>query len=211
MADLKIKRRVLSGASTNCFYVFREGASDIVVIDPGDMGATVWDDVKSLGFNSVAAILLTHGHADHTGGALELQKLSGAKIYALDSEREVLTDPRKNVSGWFGQTYGFEADEYVKDGQELSFDGITFQVIATPGHTIGGCCFYSKEDNVCFCGDTIFYGSVGRTDLPTGSMSTLVHSIQDKLLVLPEITKLYPGHGERTTVSYEAQNNPFIQ
>lgn len=210
MNDLKIKRRVLSGASTNCFYVFREGADEIVVIDPGDQGDTVWEDVKSLGFNKIAAILLTHGHGDHTGGVQRLKALSGAPVYAHEAEAEVLKDPRKNVTGWFGQTYGWDADTYLRDGDVLELAGVSFKVIYTPGHTIGGCCFYSEADGVCFCGDTIFNGSVGRTDLPTGSMSQLVNSIREKLLTLPGETKLYTGHGEKTTVEYELQYNPFL-
>ena len=102
MAEIKIKRRVLSGAQTNCYYVFKEGADEIIVIDPGDAGDIVYNDVKSLGFTKVAGILLTHGHGDHTGGALELKQLSGAKIYAHADEAEILKDPQKNLSGWFG-------------------------------------------------------------------------------------------------------------
>ena len=109
MADLKVKRRVLSACQTNCYYVYREGADEIVVIDPGDNGEVVYDDVKSLGFEKIAGILLTHGHGDHTGGALKLKELSGAKIYAHEDEAEILKDPEKNLSGWFGKAYGFEA------------------------------------------------------------------------------------------------------
>lgn len=210
MADIKIKRRVLSSCQTNCFYVFREGADEIVIIDPGDRGDIVFEDIKGLGFSKVAGILLTHGHGDHTGGALALKKLAGTKIYAYEDEAEILKDPEKNLSGWFGDAYGFEADEYFRDGQEFDMAGVHFQVIHTPGHTKGGCCFYAKEDNCLFCGDTIFNESVGRTDFYSGSMSELIHSIKDKILILPDETKLYPGHGEKTTVGYEKENNPFL-
>ena len=97
MADLKVKRRVLSGAQTNCYYVYREGADEIVIIDPGDRGDIIWEDVKGLGFEKVAGILLTHGHADHTGGAIELKALSKAKIYAYEDEAEILSEPDKNI------------------------------------------------------------------------------------------------------------------
>ena len=210
MAEIKIKRRVLSGAQTNCYYVFKEGADEIIVIDPGDAGDIVYNDVKSLGFTKVAGILLTHGHGDHTGGALELKQLSGAKIYAHADEAEILKDPQKNLSGWFGPAYGFDADEYVTEGQVLEMAGITLKVIHTPGHTIGGCCYYDEEDGVMFCGDTIFNGSVGRTDFYSGSMSQLARSIREKILTLPGETKLYSGHGEKTTVEYEAKYNPCL-
>ena len=210
MAEIKIKRRVLSGAQTNCYYVFKEGADEIIVIDPGDAGDIVYNDVKSLGFTKVAGILLTHGHGDHTGGALELKQLSGAKIYAHADEAEILKDPQKNLSGWFGPAYRFDADEYVTEGQVLEMAGITLKVIHTPGHTMGGCCYYDEEDGVMFCGDTIFNGSVGRTDFYSGSMSQLARSIREKILTLPGETKLYSGHGEKTTVEYEAKYNPCL-
>ena len=210
MADIKIKRRVLSACQTNCYYVFKEGADEIIVIDPGDAGEIVYDDVKSLGFSKVAGILLSHGHGEHTGCPLKLKDFSSAKTYAYESEAEILKDPEKNLSGWFGKAYGFEADEYLRDKQELDMAGVHFQVLHTPGHTKGGCCFYDAEDKVMFCGDTIFNGSVGRTDFYSGSMSDLVHSIREKVLVLPEDVRLYSGHGEKTTVGYEKQYNPCL-
>lgn len=210
MADIKIKRRVLSACQTNCYYVYREGADEIVVIDPGDMGDVVYDDVKSLGFYKVAGILLTHGHGDHTGGALRLKELSGAKIYAYTEEAEILNEPEKNLSGWFGKAYGFEADEYFYDNQEFDMAGVHFKVLHTPGHTKGGCCYYDQEDGIVFCGDTIFNGSVGRTDFYSGSARELGDSIRERILTLPDETKLYSGHGEKTTVGYERNYNPCL-
>ena len=179
MADLKVKRRVLGACQTNCYYVYREGADEIVIIDPGDNGDVVFADAKSLGFEKIAGILLTHGHGDHTGGVLELKQLSGAKVYAYEDEAEILKDPEKNVSQWFGTGYGFEADVYLRDKQTLTMAGVEFEVLHTPGHTKGGCCFYVKEDLTLFCGDTIFNGSVGRTDLYSGSMRALGDSIRE--------------------------------
>ena len=210
MADLKVKRRVLSACQTNCYYVYREGADDIVIIDPGSNGEIVYDDIKGLGFEKVAGILLTHGHGDHTGGARRLKELSGAKIYAYEDEAEILKDPEKNLSGWFGTAYGFDADEYFHDKQTFTMAGVTFTVFYTPGHTKGGCCYYVEEDGVLFCGDTIFTGSVGRTDFYSGSINELARSIRDRILTLPDETKLYSGHGDRTTVEYERKYNPCL-
>ena len=210
MADLKVKRRVLSACQTNCYYVYREGADDIVIIDPGSNGEIVYDDIKGLGFEKVAGILLTHGHGDHTGGARRLKELSGAKNYAYEDEAEILKDPEKNLSGWFGTAYGFEADEYFHDKQTFTMAGVTFTVFYTPGHTKGGCCYYVEEDGVLFCGDTIFNGSVGRTDFYSGSINELARSIRDRILTLPDETKLYSGHGDRTTVEYERKYNPCL-
>lgn len=210
MADLKVKRRVLSACQTNCYYVYREGADDIVIIDPGSNGEIVYDDIKGLGFEKVAGILLTHGHGDHTGGARRLKELSGAKIYAYEDEAEILKDPEKNLSGWFGTAYGFDADEYFHDKQTFTMAGVTFTVFYTPGHTKGGCCYYVEEDGVLFCGDTIFNGPVGRTDFYSGSINELARSIRDRILTLPDETKLYSGHGDRTTVEYERKYNPCL-
>ena len=210
MADLKVKRRVLSACQTNCYYVYREGADDIVIIDPGSNGEIVYDDIKGLGFEKVAGILLTHGHGDHTGGARRLKELSGAKIYAYEDEAEILKDPEKNLSGWFGTAYGFDADEYFHDKQTFTMAGVTFTVFYTPGHTKGGCCYYVEEDGVLFCGDTIFNGSVGRTDFYSGSINELARSIRDRILTLPDETKLYSGHGDRTTGEYERKYNPCL-
>ncbi len=210
MADLKVKRRVLSACQTNCYYVYREGADDIVIIDPGSNGEIVYNDIKGLGFEKVAGILLTHGHGDHTGGARRLKELSGAKIYAYEDEAEILKDPEKNLSGWFGTAYGFDADEYFHDKQTFTMAGVTFTVFYTPGHTKGGCCYYVEEDGVLFCGDTIFNGSVGRTDFYSGSINELARSIRDRILTLPDETKLYSGHGDRTTVEYERKYNPCL-
>lgn len=208
MADIKIKRRILSACQTNCYYVFRDGSDEMVIIDPGDRGDIVYQDVKSLGCKKIAGILLTHGHGDHTGGALQLKELTGAKIYAYEEEAELLKDPEKNLSGWFGPAYGWEADEYFRDNQEFDMAGIHFKVLHTPGHTLGGCCYYDEADSCSFCGDTIFNGSVGRTDFYSGSARALIDSIQKRIFTLPPDTKLYPGHNEETTVAYEMKYNP---
>lgn len=210
MAELRVKRRVLSACQTNCYYVYREGADEIVVIDPGAQGDTVYADVKRLGFERIAGILLTHGHGDHTGGAQRLRELSGAKIYAYKDEADILEDPEKNLSGWFGAAYGFAADEYFTDGQRFAMAGVDFEVLHTPGHTKGGCCYYVEADKVLFCGDTIFNESVGRTDFYSGSMKQLGDSIRERIMTLPDDVELYSGHGDRTTVGYERKYNPCL-
>jgi glyoxylase-like metal-dependent hydrolase (beta-lactamase superfamily II) len=114
-----------------------------------------------------------------------------------------------NVSAQAGRACSTYADVYVKDGQEISLEGMTCRVIATPGHTAGGCCYYFEEAGILLAGDTLFAESVGRTDFPTGSMGTLVRSIKEKLFTLPEDTRVYPGHGESTTIGHEKKCNPF--
>lgn len=110
----------------------------------------------------------------------------------------------------FGAAYTFEKAVGLRDGEILSTAGFEFRIIHTPGHTKGGCCYYEKDENVLFSGDTLFMQSVGRTDFPTGSTSTLIRSIREKLLILPEETRVYPGHMEETTIGFEKERNPFI-
>ena len=210
MGEIKIGRMVLGVCQTNCYFLYREDSKECIFVDPADQGANIYKAMTKNGFK-IAAVLLTHGHFDHIWGTKELCELSGAKLYALDAEKEVLQDARKNVSSQVGRAYTTDADVYLKDGEEMAIANMTFQVIATPGHTAGGCCYYFKEAGFLVSGDTLFQDSVGRTDFPTGSMGTLVRSIKEKLFVLPDETKVYPGHGDNTTIGHEKMYNPFCQ
>lgn len=209
MADLKIGRIMLGICQTNCYFVYREGSSQALVFDPADKGDYIYNGLKEKGF-TVAAILLTHGHFDHIWGVEALKALSGAKVYAYEEEREVCENATVNVSKGAGRPCIVQADTYLKDGEERTIEGISFKLLATPGHTKGSCCYYFEDDKILISGDTLFQETVGRTDLPTGSMSTLVRSVKEKLMPLPEDVRVYPGHGEATTIGYEKQYNPFI-
>ncbi len=219
MADIKIGRMVLGTCGTNTYFVYREGESTCIVIDPADYGRQIYANLNKNGFR-VTGILLTHGHFDHIWGLEALRAAANevaqnhhydpVLVYACEEERELLGSAELNVSEMAGRACCVDADVYLRDGAEITICGITCQMIHTPGHTAGGACYYFKEAGFVVCGDTIFQESVGRTDFPTGSMSTLVRSIREKLLVLPDETKLYPGHGEVTTVGHERQYNPFL-
>ena len=216
MSDIKIGRMVLSICQTNCYFLYREGQkgenglTETIVIDPGDRGAQIYEALTQKGFH-VNAILLTHGHFDHIWGANELRRLSGAKIYAYEGEKSLCEDAEKNVSAQAGRPETVQADFYEKDGTVLSLAGFSLRLIATPGHTGGSWCYYLEKEKVLFSGDTLFEGSVGRTDFPTGSMSSLVRSIKEKLLVLPEDVVVYSGHGDTTTIGDEKKYNPYCQ
>ncbi len=209
MADIKIGRMVIGAVGTNCYFLYREGGNECVVIDAPDRGKDIADTLKKNGF-SVVALLLTHGHFDHIWGASELRNNTGAKIYALDEEREILEDSTLNVSADVGRPATVKVNTYLRDGDEITLADIKFKVIATPGHTKGSCCFYVEEAGFLLAGDTLFQESVGRSDLPTGSGATLARSIRDRLLILPDETKVYPGHGDETTIGHEKKYNPFV-
>lgn len=209
MANLKIGRIVMGMCQTNCYFVYPEGKSEVILFDPADRGDYIYHSLKDKGF-TVAAILLTHGHFDHIWGLEKLKELSGAKVYAYEEEKEVCENASVNVSKGAGRPCEITADEYVKDGATISVAGMSCQLIATPGHTKGSCCYYFEEEGILISGDTLFQESVGRTDLPTGSMSALVRSVKEKLMVLPADVKVYPGHGESTTIGYEKEYNPFL-
>lgn len=208
MSDLKIGRIVLSVCATNCYFVYHEGKSECIVIDPADRGDYIYQALGSKGFK-VEAILLTHGHFDHIWGCSKLRSLTSAKVYALDEEQEVLESSLLNCSESAGRACTVKVNTYVHDLDVLELNGFRIQVLATPGHTKGSCCYYFIDDEVLISGDTLFEESVGRSDLPTGSTSTLIHSIEEKLAPLPDETKVYPGHGDQTTIGHERNYNPF--
>lgn len=210
MADLKIGRITMGSCATNCYFVYREGEKQVLFFDPADQGETLYQALSGKGFE-IAAILLTHGHFDHIWGAQKLRGLSGAKIYAYEGEEKLLLDAEMNVSEMAGRACTVKANEFLKDGEERTMAGMAFRVIATPGHTSGSCCYYFEEAGMLISGDTLFQESVGRTDFPTGSSSEIVRSIKEKLFTLPDKVKVYPGHGETTTIEYEKMYNPFCQ
>lgn len=200
---------MLGVCQTNCYFVYREGSSKVIFIDPADYGDQIFKAMKDNGFE-VEAILLTHGHFDHIWGCSRLRQLTSAPVYAYEGEEEVLLSSDLNVSAGAGRACTVKANTLLKDGEEVTIEGMTFKLIATPGHTQGSCCYYFEEANMLISGDTLFEESVGRTDLPTGSMSTLVRSVKDKLFELPDDTVVYPGHGDSTTIGHEKKYNPFI-
>lgn len=208
MAELKIGKMTLGMCQTNFYFLYLEGSQNVIAVDPADKGAYLYETLKKHGF-SVGAILLTHGHFDHIWGCNELRELSGAKVYAYSEEEEVLLSEKLNVSKGAGRPYTVKADYLFKEDEEFELCGIKGKVIATPGHTKGSCCYYFEEGKMLLSGDTLFQESVGRTDLPTGSMSMIVRSIKEQLLCLPEDTKVYAGHGDMTTISHEVKYNPF--
>ncbi|SDM55475.1 MBL fold metallo-hydrolase [Lachnospira pectinoschiza] len=205
----KLDCRVLGMISTNCYLFTNDALDECIIVDPADRADVIAQMVESSKAKPVA-ILLTHGHFDHIGAVDELRKKYNIKVYAADAEKDLLESPYKNLSSDYGLNFTIKADVYLKDGEEFELAGFKIKAIHTPGHTEGGMCFYFPEESIMFTGDTLFYESVGRSDFPTGSMSSLVREIKNKLFVLPDETICYPGHGQETSIMHEKAYNPFV-
>lgn len=207
--NFEIQSMVLGPVGTNCYLLINKSTKETLIFDPGDDGERIAAYMDREGLKPVA-VLLTHGHFDHVMGVPALVKAYGLPVYAHTQEQDVLSQPALNAGSMIGVSISLKADVLVEDNQEIELAGIKLQVIFTPGHTKGGICYYIPELKTLICGDTLFEGSVGRTDLPTGSMGTLVRSIKEKLFVLDDETTVLPGHGPATEIGWEKQHNPFI-
>lgn len=209
MGNITVKHMVLGSVSTNCYIMYHNDTKKAVVIDPADSAGRIAQTVSESGLH-VEAILLTHGHFDHILAAGELKQLWGCKIVAHEEEKDVAADAQQNLSSQFGAGYTVTVDETVTDNEMLRVAGLDVQVLHTPGHTKGSVCYYLPDEGILFSGDTLFAGSVGRSDFPTGSGATLVRSVREKLMPLPDETQVLPGHGDASTIGYEKENNPFV-
>ncbi len=209
MEKLTVERLGVGQMGTNCYLVMNRDTKELLVIDPGAQADRIRLKVSDMG-GKPAAVLLTHGHYDHIGAAKQVCEMYGISCYALKEEEGLLASETMNLSGMFGHPMTLRPDQWLQDGQELTMAGRSLRVLATPGHTAGGASYYFPQEGVLFSGDTLFCGSVGRSDFPTGSAAILVRSIREKLLVLPDETAVYPGHESDTTIGYEKKYNPFL-
>lgn len=209
MAPLRVEQYVVGSVQTNCYFAINENTSEVLIVDPGACAARLAEIIDEKKLNPTA-ILLTHGHFDHAGGAAELAERYDIKVYAEEHERETLENPTINLSGWEGREISYHADVFLRDEQEIDLAGFHIRVLHTPGHTVGGCCYYFSYQNAVFSGDTLFAQSVGRTDFPKGSASALIRSIEEKLMPLPDETTVYTGHNEITTIGTERMYNPYL-
>ncbi|HSJ87420.1 MAG TPA: MBL fold metallo-hydrolase [Anaerolineales bacterium] len=208
---LEIVSFTLGPARTNAYLVADSETRDAAVIDPSWEGQVILEAAQKRGWR-IAHLWYTHAHFDHIGGA-------GAIADALNPLPLVALHPNDHVlwrAGGGGAMFGFDIDpgpeptiDFVH-GQILKLGNVEFEVRFTPGHTTGHCILYVPLAGVCFCGDLIFAGSVGRTDFPGGSWEHLEESIRTQVYTLPDETRLLPGHGPETTVEEEKRNNPFV-
>jgi glyoxylase-like metal-dependent hydrolase (beta-lactamase superfamily II) len=204
-----IKKLVVGPIMANCYILGCQDTREAVVIDPGDESERI---VMLLAEEKLKLkyIINTHGHFDHVGGNRELKAATEADIliHALD---EPMLGQLANAARGFGLD-GVEnsppADRTIDEGDEITFGNITLKVIHMPGHSQGGVALYT--DSIVFVGDSLFAGSIGRTDLPGGDYHTLISSIKDKLFQLPDETVVYTGHGPQTSIKQEKITNPFV-
>lgn len=210
---MKIKALTVGPIMENCYIIYDEQTLEGIIVDPGEEASYILQIVNDLNLN-IKYIVDTHGHADHIGANSELAASLKTKIAIHEADAAMLTDPQLNLSdcGYMGRVIiSPPADILLKEGDITAFGSCSFKVIHTPGHTPGGICLVSQTaDHVILSGDSLFAGSIGRTDFPNGSMTDLIRNLKTKILTLNPDYKVYPGHGGATTIGYELQVNPYL-
>ncbi|MGI6737719.1 MAG: MBL fold metallo-hydrolase [Anaerovoracaceae bacterium] len=206
---MKIKQMPSGPLMANTYLVWDENSGRGFILDPGGYDPQMVQTVKEEGI-TVEEIILTHGHADHMGGAeAYLDEYPQAELTAAMLEKPLLADPQLNQSPYMlGRNVVLFPDRTVADGDTMEIGGMKLEFRMTPGHTPGGMCIVIGP--VCFSGDTLFRASIGRTDFPGGSYEDLKKSVHEKLFTLPDKTRVFPGHMNETTIGWEKENNPFV-
>lgn len=206
-----LKTVVVTEFMTNCFILGDERTKKAFIIDPGGEADKILGQVELLGLE-IVAIVNTHAHVDHIGAIREVRDATGAQIMIHRSELPLLQSASR-----MGRLFGIhveqppDPDRFLQEGDDISLgNGLSLNVIETPGHSPGGIALMTSEGRLCFAGDTLFAGSIGRTDLPGGDYHTLISSIKTKLLPLGDDVKVLPGHGPATTLGTERRYNPFL-
>ncbi len=203
-----IARLAVGPLQTNCYLYGCPETRRAAVIDPGADGDLIRRELERYGYK-LSKVILTHGHGDHIMGLEELLAYGEAEVMIHAEDAVMLADPELNLSIHMGRSFAFRKPVMeLQDGQEIAVGKLKLRVVHTPGHTRGSICLVGE--GLVFSGDTLFSGGVGRTDLPGGSMTTLMRSIREKLLVLPDEKVVYPGHGPETTIGAERIDNPYL-
>lgn len=195
----------------NCSVIGDEQTREAMVIDPGDQIEDILKILQSENL-TLKQIVVTHAHIDHVGGAMKLKAATGAPIL-MNQKDEALLKMLDIQAAWIGMKPpgAVDVDETVGSGSVLQIGNISGTVLHTPGHTEGSICLYFPQHKRLIAGDTLFAGSIGRTDLPGGSYEKIIRSLHNEVLKLPDETKVVPGHGPLTTIGEERESNPFLQ
>jgi hydroxyacylglutathione hydrolase len=195
----------------NCTILGDEVTQEAVVVDPGDNIPEILSRLQKHGL-TLRQIVITHAHIDHVGGALLLKKATGAPVFLNQHDLDLL-GAMEMQAGWLGVPTPEVAapDASADDGSTVGLANLRAEVIHTPGHTRGSICLLFPQQHLLLSGDTLFAGSIGRTDLPGGDGPQILRSLRNRLMVLPETTRVLPGHGPDTTIGEEKQSNPFLQ
>jgi glyoxylase-like metal-dependent hydrolase (beta-lactamase superfamily II) len=206
---MQIETIVVGPYEVNCYVVSAKGNAEAVVIDPGADADDILTFLRGQRLTPVA-YLLTHGHADHVSALGKMLTAHAAPVLMHAEDQRWAFSARNQIPPFYPSQDAPPNLRAIADGEELVLAGLKFKVICTPGHTPGGVCFYAAEAKALFCGDTLFQGTVGRTDLPGGDGRVLAQSLK-KLTGLPEDTRVFPGHGPGTTIGEERRNNIYFR
>jgi glyoxylase-like metal-dependent hydrolase (beta-lactamase superfamily II) len=203
-----VEQIVVGPLASNCYIVADEDVPEGIVIDPGDEAEAILERVDELGIR-VIYIFLTHSHSDHIAAAVQVKEATGAKMTLHRDDVSGLND--RTLSFFMGISPGelIKTDWPLKGWETIKLGALIFSVLHTPGHSPGGACLLGE--GILFSGDTLFYRGIGRADLPGGDYTKLMESIHTRLLILPDETVVYPGHGPQTTIGDERRSNPFLQ
>lgn len=205
-----IKNIVQGDLKSNTYVVSGDDTNESVIIDPACDPLTIKSVVKENGF-SVKAVLITHGHYDHIGAADDLRKTYNCPVLTGKNEAKIMSDSTMNLSGYFNDFVVADATDYVEDKDTITpAFGLSFKIIFVPGHSPDGVCFYNADKNVLFSGDTLMEGRIGSTDFYPGSSFELADNIKNKIIILPESTIVYSGHGKKTTIGHEKEHNHYF-
>ncbi|VDN48932.1 conserved protein of unknown function [Petrocella atlantisensis] len=209
---MRIEKMVLGNMNNNTYIIIGRDEKTALIVDPSYKPERIIEYISGLGLE-LKAMLITHGHFDHIGAVDKIKAHYNVPVITHEEEARIMSDSIKNLSTYFlAREVTATADTYIEDGDILDYgDDLVFKVITVPGHSVKGVCYYCQEENVVFTGDTLLAGSIGRTDYYNGNQSDLVEAINNRLMFLPDETKVFPGHGSDTTIRNEKKNNPFLQ